>query len=56
MMEEDPGLLGEDVPGRALSFPGSIFYMAVFLVVVQSFPNKDSFQGQEGSRKHRLKL
>lgn len=42
--------------GRALLFLSSTFCVAIFLVAVQSFPNKDSFQGQTNSRKCRLKL
>lgn len=54
-MEGAPGLL-ETVLGRAPLFLGNTFYMAMFLVAVQSFPNKDSFQGQASSRKCRLQL
>lgn len=50
------GFLGETVLSRALLFLGNTFYMAIFLVAVQSFPNKDSFQVQASSRKCRLQL
>lgn len=55
-MGEDPVLLGEDVLGRIWWFLGGTLYVAVCLAAVQSFPNKDSFQGQAGSRKCGLKL
>lgn len=48
----EPGLLGETVLGRALLFLGSTFQTAIFLLAIQSFPNKDSFQGQAGGKKN----
>lgn len=53
--EEDAGLLGETVLGRALLFLGSTFQTAIFLVAIQSVPNKDSFQGQAGGKKKKKK-
>lgn len=53
--EEDAGLLGETVLGRALLFLGSTFQTAIFLVAIQSIPNKDSFQGQAGGKKKKKK-
>lgn len=50
--EEDPGLPGETVLGRALLFLGSTFHTAVLLAAIQSVPNKDSFQGQAGGKEN----
>lgn len=51
----EPGLLGGTVLGRALLFLGSTFQTAIFLLAIQSFPNKDSFQGQAGGKKKKQK-